>query len=73
MSVLTFETHEQAMACLNCALAGFVPESHFPLEDGLWDQECPRCGAGMVWIAPVRRKDFDSTDAQTDVQPAPKL
>lgn len=57
MSTLTFETHEQAMACLNCGLAGYVPEPHFPMESGLWDEGCPGCGAHMVWVTEVRRRE----------------
>lgn len=54
---ITTETHEQAMACLACGLAGSVPESHFPLEPGLWDQPCPQCGMDMVWITEIRVRE----------------
>jgi hypothetical protein len=41
MTGVTFATHEQAMACLNCGLAGMTPEDHFPQEPGLWDPPLP--------------------------------
>jgi Zn finger protein HypA/HybF involved in hydrogenase expression len=57
MSAMTFVTHEQAMACMTCALAGFTPESHFPQEPGLWDQPCPKCGAMTVWVTEPRPRE----------------
>jgi predicted RNA-binding Zn-ribbon protein involved in translation (DUF1610 family) len=60
MSTITFDTHEQVMACLSCGLAGFVPESHFPLAPGLWDSPCPQCGAAMVWITEIREQATDT-------------
>jgi len=56
MNMVTHETHEQAMACLSCGLAGLVPPDHFPQEDGLWDLPCPQCGEHKVWVAPFREK-----------------
>lgn len=59
---MTYATHEQAMACLSCGLAGAVPESHFPLEPGLWERPCPRCSAMSVWVTEVRaREEADAT------------
>ena len=55
--ILSAETHEQAMACLECALAGFTPADHFPQEPGLWDRPCPRCGAMAVWVTEPRLKE----------------
>ena len=49
MSKMTAETHEQAMACLSCGLAGLCPPDHFPQADGPWDRPCPKCG-GTVWV-----------------------
>lgn len=43
----------QSMACIGCGLAGTVPESHYPLPAGLWDEDCPRCGERLVWITEV--------------------
>lgn len=54
MTTITSETHEQAMACLSCGLAGLVPPDHFPLVDGLWDRSCPRCDKKTVWITPIK-------------------
>ena len=54
---MTFTTHEQAMACLNCGLAGTTPEEYFPQADGLWDQPCPQCGADMVWVTEPRERE----------------
>ncbi len=51
---MTSETHEQAMACMSCGLAGIVPPSHFPLEPGLWENPCPQCEAETVWITDIR-------------------
>lgn len=51
-----FLTHWQAMACLNCGLAGQTPESHFPLPPGLWAEPCPECGARAVWITETRTR-----------------
>lgn len=51
------DTHEQAMACLSCGLAGFTPESHFPQVDGLWDRPCPGCGEMTVWITEPRERE----------------
>ena len=66
MSTIAFDTHVQTMACLSCALAGLVPESHFPLEEGLWEQPCPRCGMVMVWITPViTTAEWESMKADT--------
>lgn len=50
MSVMTNETHEQAMACLSCGLAGFTPPESFPQAAGLWDRPCPKCGEQTVWV-----------------------
>jgi predicted RNA-binding Zn-ribbon protein involved in translation (DUF1610 family) len=44
------EEMKQAMACLSCGLAGSVPDEHYPLRPGLWDQPCPQCDEQMVWI-----------------------
>ncbi len=57
MARMTPETHEQAMCCTTCALAGYTPASHFPQEPGLWDQPCPRCGALTVWVTEPREKE----------------
>lgn len=54
---MTSETHEQAMACLGCGLAGTTPPDFFPQEPGLWDQPCPQCGALMVWVTEPMRKE----------------
>ncbi len=54
---MTSETHEQAMACLSCALAGMTPPEHFPQTPGLWDQPCPRCDQMRVWVAEPREKE----------------
>jgi hypothetical protein len=57
---ITPETHEQAMACLACGLAGWTPDEFFPQEPGPWDEPCPRCGANMVWVTePREREDAD--------------
>lgn len=56
---VTAETHEQAMACTNCALAGWTPPEHFPQEPGLWDCPCPRCGVMAVWVTEPRLKEED--------------
>lgn len=53
----TFATHEQAMACMGCALAGFTPEAFFPQEPGLWERPCPRCGEFTVWVTEVRSRE----------------
>ena len=50
MSKITPETHEQAMACLSCGLAGLCPPDSLPQADGLWDRSCPQCGEYSVWI-----------------------
>lgn len=57
MSRMTPDTHEQAMACLFCGLAGVVPAEHFPQEAGLWDSECPNCGERSVWVTEVRERE----------------
>lgn len=57
MSRVTFETHEQAMACLTCGLAGFTPEDYFPQADGLWDLPCPSCCEMTVWVTEIRERD----------------
>jgi predicted RNA-binding Zn-ribbon protein involved in translation (DUF1610 family) len=57
MMQVTYETHEQAMACLNCGLAGETPEHAFPQDDGLWDQPCPECGEHMVWVTQIRERE----------------
>lgn len=54
---VSYATHEQAMACLTCGLAGETPENHFPQDDGLWDRPCPQCGAMTVWVTEVRERD----------------
>ncbi len=51
---MTALTHEQAMCCFNCALAGFVPPEHFPQVSGLWDRPCPQCGVNAVWVTEPR-------------------
>ena len=56
MAEITFATHEQAMACLNCGLAGFTPSDYFPQEPGPWDRPCPNCGETRVWVTETRRK-----------------
>jgi hypothetical protein len=53
---MNFKTHEQAMACLSCGLAGVTPEKFFPQEPGLWDQPCPQCGAMTVWVTEPRER-----------------
>lgn len=53
------DTHEQAMACLSCFLAGWTPPEHFPQEAGLWSQPCPSCGKRTVWVTEPRRIDPD--------------
>jgi hypothetical protein len=53
---MTTATHEQAMACLTCGLAGGVPDDYFPMPPGLWEDDCPVCGAHTVWIAEPREK-----------------
>lgn len=50
-------THGQAMACLNCGLAGETPKDHFPQEPGLWDRPCPKCGHTEVWVTEIRERD----------------
>jgi predicted RNA-binding Zn-ribbon protein involved in translation (DUF1610 family) len=59
MTLLSSETHEQAMACVTCGLAGMTPDDHFPQEPGLWDSPCPRCGAPTVWVTEPREKAND--------------
>ena len=53
---MDFKTHEQAMACLTCGLAGETPEAHFPQETGLWDRPCPNCGEMTVWVTEPRER-----------------
>lgn len=50
-------THEQAIACLTCGLAGNCPPNYFPQELGLWDRPCPQCGEMTVWVTEPREKD----------------
>lgn len=57
---ITAETHEQAMACLTCGLAGTTPADHFPQEPGLWDRPCPQCGEQTVWVTDIRLKEEGS-------------
>jgi hypothetical protein len=52
-------THEQAMACTACGLAGMTPDDHFPQRPGLWDRPCPKCGEQAVWVTPPREKNAD--------------
>lgn len=52
----TPQTHEQAMACTDCGLAGFVPDEHFPQQPGVWDRPCPKC-SGTVWVTAVRETE----------------
>lgn len=59
MTKITFQTHEQGMACLYCGLAGLTPSTHFPLPTGLWDQPCPLCDSEAVWVTEPRAKSFD--------------
>lgn len=54
---ITSETHEQAMMCTACMLSGFTPPEHFPQNDGLWDNPCPRCGKHAVWVTQPREKE----------------
>jgi hypothetical protein len=53
---VSFETHEQAMLCVSCSLAGMTPTDHFPQAPGLWDRPCPRCGEESVWVTEPRLK-----------------
>ncbi len=53
------ETHEQAMACLTCGLAGATPPDHFPQEPGLWDRPSPQCGEQTVWVTEPREREPD--------------
>lgn len=53
---VTFATHEQGMGCLNCGLAGFVGEEHFPQEPGVWERPCPDCGMRTVWVTEPRER-----------------
>ena len=54
---ITTATHTQAMACLNCGLAGETPPDHFPQKAGHWDDPCPNCGERMVWVTePIERE-----------------
>jgi predicted RNA-binding Zn-ribbon protein involved in translation (DUF1610 family) len=64
MSKMTAETHEQAMGCLSCGLAGMTPDEHFPQSPGLWDQPCPQCGEHMVWVAEPREKEAEQEDGR---------
>lgn len=51
---MTADTHEQAMGCTKCFLAGFTPPEHFPQTPGLWDRPCPKCGEYAVWVTEPR-------------------
>jgi hypothetical protein len=53
---ISYETHQQGMACFGCGLAGFTPREHFPQEPGVWNRLCPRCN-GVVWVTEVVEKD----------------
>jgi hypothetical protein len=58
---MTSDTHVQSMACLSCGLAGLTPADHFPQDDGLWDQPCPRCEQMMVWVTePIPREEWEA-------------
>lgn len=57
MAMMSAETHEQAMACTACGLAGWTPDNFFPQEPGLWDSPCPRCGEVAVWVTEPRTKE----------------
>jgi len=61
---MTTETHEQAMACLSCGLAGWTPDKHFPQSPGLWDRPCPQCGERTVWITETREKEAEQEDGR---------
>lgn len=65
-SDMTPETHEQAMVCTACALAGFVPSEHFPQTPGLWDQPCPQCNENAVWVTEVRPRETATGEIDTD-------
>jgi hypothetical protein len=54
---VTRETHEQAMLCTSCGLAGMTPPDHFPQTPGLWDRPCPKCGYDSVWVTEPRLKE----------------
>ncbi len=62
MSTVSAETHEQAMACLTCGLAGVTPPEHFPQEPGLWDTPCPQCGAPTVWVTEISTREATHED-----------
>lgn len=63
---ISFETHQQYMACLNCGLAGYTPKEGFPQELGLWDSPCPRCDAPTVWVTPVRASQREELEDGQD-------
>lgn len=64
---MTSVTHEQAMACLTCGLAGRCPPNYFPQEPGLWDQPCPQCGHQAVWITePSEKNEPGEEEPMTD-------
>lgn len=51
------QTHEQALMCLGCGIAGVVPPDRFPQLPGPSIRSCPICARHAVWIAEPSRLD----------------
>ncbi len=59
---IAYGTHEQAMACMTCGLAGETPDYAFPQDPGLWENPCPGCGELSVWVTEIRKREVSEED-----------